>query len=337
MTLVRILSIAQHLLVLSLLSSNGIIGGDRPAVVSAAQSFEDGGEHTLSEDFDNGPLELRSSTSLTLEPGTYAVTFGKLSNDNNGDAATIRLTMSSTLIANGGIISGADGHSGGNSGTGGRSGGVASAGVHVGGASRAEFYAGAVVKGGNADASATELAEEEHEEESRRLLAASSSGGGDALVAKYFGSTIVTHGGTFVAGRGGVPRPSSPSSLSTSTSSSDGHSILVSNEASAEIHGGTFAGSWLASDRGSIQAFGCLSRAGDRLVGTLEDGSSLDVRIEESRGGVVVVQEPEDGSGCRKSQGDGGHHPSGAVVVGRGGLAMGWIGSALGALVWTML
>lgn len=153
------------------------------------------------------------------------------------------------------------------------------AGVIVGSASTAEFHKGATVRGGS-HVTGDELITSDGRiplvEEV--TIPQSNNKGGDSLVGLYFGSSIIVHGGNFIAGRG---------------SSSYGHSLHVAYEAQADVYGGSFQGSFLARDRGVIIVHGCLSRVGNRLVGHLENGDSVDLELVEQNGGKVVVETPK--------------------------------------------
>ena len=179
------------------------------------------------------------------------------------------------------------------------------AGVVVGSASQAEFHEGATVRGGShvgklmtADGQLTSF-----EQETNNLQ---SGKGGDALVGLYFSSTITIRGGNFIGGRG---------------SSSYGHSLHVAYEAQANVYGGSFQGSFLARDRGVIVVHGCVSRVGNRLVGHLDNGDSVDIELVEE-GGKVIVQEPKFAQACSKY-----HRTSSSGKIGTG-LFFGilWIG-----------
>jgi hypothetical protein len=154
-------------------------------------------------------------------------------------------------------------------------------GVVVGSASIAEFHSGATVRGGShvgglVTSDGNVLVSEELQ---------SGNKGGDALIGLYFSSTITIHGGNFIGGRG---------------ISSYGNSLHVAYEAVANVYGGSFQGSFLARDRGVIIVHGCLSRVGNRLIGHLDSGDSIDVELVEDNGGQVVVQTPKFAQTCER-------------------------------------
>ena len=156
------------------------------------------------------------------------------------------------------------------------------AGVVVGSASRAEFHEGATVRGGShVGGLITSDGEISSYEQETNLQ---SGKGGDALVGLYFSSTITIRGGNFIGGRG---------------SSSNGHSLHVAYEAQANVYGGSFQGSFLARDRGVIVVHGCVSRVGNRLVGHLDNGDSVDIQFVEE-GGQVIIQAPSFAQACSK-------------------------------------
>lgn len=264
---------------------------------SASVLYNDGQSHSIQTSL-NDAVTLRSSSALILPSGDYAI------RSSPGTDAGIRLYMSSTLNATGGDIIGADAsadHP------------VASAGVIVGSASRAIFWDGATVRGGSHLGTASVTTGKENINAIRSTTTYNVRGsdnndakgqGGDALISQYLGSNVTIHGGSFLAGRGSI---------------SDGHSLRASYEG-AEIHvlGGTYYGSWMAKDGGTIVAYGCLSRIGSRLVGRLgEDGHrSLDVQIFEEGGGKVVVDSPES---CNRYRRKDDSPASSAVRVGLGG------------------
>jgi len=179
---------------------------------------------------------------------------------------------------------------------------AAAAGVIVGGASRAVFYDGVTVRGGShLGAAATtydNLVDDSSLRSNNEIIDTvmtnsdisytndvNEGQGGDALISQYFGSNVTIHGGNFLAGRGSIK---------------DGHSLHASYEGQIHIHGGTYYGSWMARDQGSIVVNGCLSRIGTRLVGRLENGHSLDVQLFEEGGGKVTVNSPERCNQYRK-------------------------------------
>ena len=165
----------------------------------------------------------------------------------------------------------------------------AAVGVIVGSASRASFYDGVTVRGGNhvgADDYFIGSSILIDEVITANLDSNIKGQGGDALVSQYFGSNVTIHGGNFMAGRGSIK---------------DGHSLHASYEAQIHIYGGTFYGSWLARDKGSIVVNGCLSRIGTRLVGRLENGHSLDIELFEEGEGKIILNNPESCNHYRKS------------------------------------
>lgn len=248
-----------HLLSLLIPSANGVL-------------YNDGQTHSIQTSL-NDAITLRSSSKLTLPPGDYTIRSPSVESDSDGGAA-IRLYMSSSLNATGGDVIGADAS---------KDHPVPAAGVIVGGASRAVFYEGVTVRGGShlgAAATADGYDNLVHDSSLRNSISTNvdEGQGGDALISQYIGSNVTIHGGNFLAGRGSIK---------------DGHSLHASYEAQIHIHGGTYYGSWMARDQGSIVVNGCLSRIGTRLVGRLQNGHSLDVQLFEEGGGKIIVNSAE--------------------------------------------
>ena len=261
-------------------------------ISSATILYNDGQTHIQSTSL-NEAISLRSSSTLTLPSGDYTI------RSPSGDDSAIRLYMSSHLNATGGDIIGGDAtadHI------------TAGAGVIVGSSSSAIFYDGVTVRGGNnnvgnADYSIINKEEimttREHVDINNFDDTKGGGQGGDALISQYFGSNVTIYGGAFMAGSGSVK---------------DGNSLQSRYEAQIHIHGGTYYGSWLAKDRGSIVVTGCVNRIGNRLVGRLQNGQSLDVQLIEEGDGKVVLNNPEKCNQYRKKD------TSPATT-------MGWIGS----------
>mmetsp|Transcript_291 Transcript_291/g.574 ORF Transcript_291/g.574 Transcript_291/m.574 type:complete len:300 (+) Transcript_291:80-979(+) len=232
-----------------------------------------GGSHSVESSLDD-VIILRSSSKLTLPSGDYTIR----SPSGGSDGAAILLTMSSVLNATGGDVIGGDAtkdH-------------PASAGVVVGSASRASFYEGVTVRGGNHLGRAG-AGHEEMLSATNFYEDVNNGEGGDALISQYFGSNVTIHGGNFMGGQGSVQ---------------NGHSLRASYEAEIHVFGGTFYGSWLARDHGSIIVNGCLSRIGSRLVGRLQNGHSLDIQVIEDGEGTVILKTPETCNHYRKSDSD---------------------------------
>lgn len=246
--------------------------------------YNDGKPHSIESSL-NEAITLKSSSTLTLPPGDYTI------RSPAGSDAAIRLHMSSALNATGGDIIGADASENHDA--------KAAAGVIVGSASRATFYDGVTVRGGSHMGAASDDTSNIMIDSSRRTNEviisvtnkatddANKGQGGDALVSQYTGTNVTIHGGNFIAGKGSMK---------------DGHSLHASYEGQIHIHGGTYYGSWMARDNGSIIVNGCLSRIGTRLVGRLENGHSVDVQLFEEGGGKVTVNSPEKCNGYRKKQ-----------------------------------
>ncbi|KAL7534685.1 hypothetical protein ACHAXR_007942 [Thalassiosira sp. AJA248-18] len=245
---------------------------------SSAVLYNDGQTHSIQTAL-NDAITLRSSSSLTLPPGDYAI------RSPSGSDGAIQLYMSSSLNATGGDVMGADADATNDH-------PEAGAGVIVGGASHAVFYDGVTVRGGNhlgADATVDDqyyysvdsslrndeaiLLSSMFDSNSNNINGGGGQGG-DALISQYIGSNVTIYGGSFIAGRG---------------STKDGHSLHAKYEAQIHVLGGSFYGSWMASDQGSIVVNGCVSRIGTRLVGRLENGHSLDVQVFEEGEGKIVV------------------------------------------------
>lgn len=243
-------------------------------MIASAVLYDDGQSHSVETSLSDS-ITLRSSSMLTLPPGDYTI------RSPSGSDSAIRLSMSSSLNATGGDVIGGDAsedHP------------VAAAGVIVGSASRAVFYDGVTVRGGNHLGAHDYLIGSSRKNEIITTTNFDSNvkgQGGDALVSQYFGSNVTIHGGNFMAGRGSVK---------------DGHSLHASYEAQIHIYGGTFYGSWMARDQGSIVVNGCLSRIGTRLVGRLENGHSLDVQLFEEGEGKIILNNPESCNHNRKSE-----------------------------------
>lgn len=167
---------------------------------------------------------------------------------------------------------------------------AAAVGVIVGSASRAFFADGVSVRGGN-----NLGADHYYDDESSRhieILTKNAGGnakghGGDSLTTQYLGSSVIIHGGNFIAGRGTVK---------------DGHSLLASHEAQIHVYGGSYYGSWMARHHGSIVVNGCLSRVGTRLVGRLRSGHSLDVQVFEEGGGRIILNTKDTCESYRKPE-----------------------------------
>ena len=242
--------------------------------------YNDGQTHTQSTSL-NEAISLRSSSKLTLPSGDYTI------RSPSGNDSAIRLYMSSNLNATGGDIIGGDAtadHI------------TAGEGIIVGSSSSASFYDGVTVRGGSNNVGDADsiisrerlMITREYEDIEDINIFDDTKGagqGGDALISQYFGSNVTIYGGTFMAGSGSVK---------------DGHSLQSSYEAQIYIHGGTFYGSWLANDRGLISVTGCVNRIGNRLVGRLQNGQSLDVQLVEEGGGKIVLNNPEKCNQYRK-------------------------------------
>eukprot|EP00956_Cyclotella_meneghiniana_P002887 scaffold3416_cov76-Cyclotella_meneghiniana.AAC.6 len=240
--------------------------------------YDDGSSHSVTDNI-NDAVNLRSSSALDFSGDHHTIRAPK------GSESAVRLYMSSTLnMTTGEIIGGDldDDNSDGSSSSVEEKHSLVGAGVIVGSASIAEFHKGATVRGGSHVSVGDELIASDGripyvvEEVTTDLQ--SNSKGGDSLIGLYFGSSIIIHGGNFIAGRG---------------SSSYGHSLHLAYEAQANVYGGSFQGSFLARDRGVIVVHGCLSRVGNRLVGHLENGDSVDLELVEQNGGKVVVETPK--------------------------------------------
>jgi len=245
---------------------------------SSAVLFSDGETHSITSSIDDAVF-LKSTSKLVLPEGDYAIR-------SPAGSIAVRLSMSSSLNATGGDVIGGDASEG----------RPAAAGVVVGSASRATFNDGVTVRGGNcpgADDARLSTDSTRRNDDGGVVAEANFDGGGDegrggdALVSQYFGSNATIHGGNFLAGKGSVR---------------DGHSLRASYKGQIHVDGGTFYGSWMASNFGSIVVTGCLSRIGTRLVGRLQDGLSLDVQLIEEGGGEIIVKDPEKCNSYRKSE-----------------------------------
>jgi hypothetical protein len=237
---------------------------------SALILYDDGSSHSITESI-NDAVNLRSGSTLLFSGEDYSIRAPQ------GSESAVRLYMSSTLNMTSGEIIGGD-LEGGNTAPVEKD-TLIGVGVIVGSASVADFHSGATVRGGSHVGELVTLVDGQVSKEVQ------SGKGGDALVGLYFSSTITIHGGNFIGGRGIL---------------NYGHSLHVAYEAVANVYGGSFQGSFLARDRGVIIVHGCLSRVGNRLVGHLDSGDSIDVELVEENGGQVVVQIPKFAQTCER-------------------------------------